>query len=74
VHGLGEIGALQFTDLNPEQTPFQRRYVNYVKRCDELERKLRFIIKEIDAFGGLSNLSAHISKIHSIVALGQKTQ
>ena len=32
VHGLGEIGALQFTDLNLEQTPFQRRYVNYVKR------------------------------------------
>ena len=32
VHGLGESGALQFTDLNLEQTPFPRRYVNYVKR------------------------------------------
>ena len=32
VHNLGELGALQFTDLNPEQTPFQRRYVSYIKR------------------------------------------
>jgi V-type H+-transporting ATPase subunit a len=51
VHALGELGALQFTDLNPEQTAFQRRYVTYVKRCDELERKLRFILKEIETFG-----------------------
>eukprot|EP00629_Pelagomonadales_sp_RCC1024_P005790 CAMPEP_0119269228 /NCGR_PEP_ID=MMETSP1329-20130426/6713_1 /TAXON_ID=114041 /ORGANISM="Genus nov. species nov., Strain RCC1024" /LENGTH=866 /DNA_ID=CAMNT_0007269225 /DNA_START=41 /DNA_END=2638 /DNA_ORIENTATION=- len=67
VHGLGEIGALQFTDLNLEQTPFQRRYVNYVKRCDELERKLRFIIKEIDAFG-LSNLSRNSVKSDAVSA------
>jgi V-type H+-transporting ATPase subunit a len=31
-------------------TPFQRRYVSYVKRCDELERKLRFFVNEIDRF------------------------
>ena len=31
-------------------TPFQRRYVSYVKRCDELERKLRFFHSEIDKF------------------------
>jgi V-type H+-transporting ATPase subunit a len=51
VHNLGELGALQFTDLNPEQTPFQRRYVSYIKRCDEMERKLRYMGKEIEAFG-----------------------
>jgi len=45
---LGKIGAIQFTDLNPELTPFQRRYVSYVKRCDELERKLRFFTQEIE--------------------------
>ena len=32
VSNLGQLGALQFTDLNPEQTPFQRRYVSYIKR------------------------------------------
>ena len=31
-------------------TPFQRRYVSYVRRCDELERKLRFFAGEIDKF------------------------
>lgn len=31
-------------------TPFQRRYVSYVKRCDELERKLRFFNGEIEKF------------------------
>lgn len=36
--------------MNPDLTPFQRRYVSYVKRCDELERKLRFFVNEIDKF------------------------
>lgn len=31
-------------------TPFQRRYVSYVKRCDELERKLRYFAGEIEKF------------------------
>jgi V-type H+-transporting ATPase subunit a len=36
--------------LNPELTPFQRRYVSFVKRCDELERKLRFFSGECEKF------------------------
>lgn len=36
--------------MNPDLTPFQRRYVSYVKRSDELERKLRFVAGEIDKF------------------------
>lgn len=36
--------------MNPDLTPFQRRFVSYVKRCDELERKLRFFSGEIDKF------------------------
>jgi len=47
---LGKIGVIQFTDLNPDLTPFQRRYVSYVKRCDELERKLRFFASACDSF------------------------
>jgi len=48
---LGKMGILQFTDLNPDLTPFQRRYVSYVKRCDEIEKKLRFFYGELDKFG-----------------------
>jgi len=47
---LGKLGIIQFTDLNPDLTPFQRRYVSYVKRCDELERKIRYISAEIEKF------------------------
>lgn len=47
---LGRMGVIQFTDLNPDLTPFQRRYVSYVKRCDELERKLRYFSNEIERF------------------------
>jgi len=36
--------------LNPELTPFQRRYVSQVKRCEDLERKLRFFASECDKF------------------------
>ncbi len=28
--------------LNPEVSPFQRNFVSEVKRCDEMERRLRF--------------------------------
>lgn len=51
INDLGRLGVIQFTDLNPELTPFQRRYMTYIKRCDELERKLRFLKKEVDKFG-----------------------
>lgn len=44
---LGVLGCVQFTDLNPELTPFQRRYVSYIKRCDEIERKIRYINGEV---------------------------
>ena len=40
----------EWLQLNPDLTPFQRRYVSYVKRCDELERKLRFFSNEIGKF------------------------
>ena len=47
IRDLGTIGCFQFTDLNPELTPFQRRYVAFVKRCDEIERKIRYVNWEV---------------------------
>ena len=47
IRELGQLGCLQFTDLNPDLTPFQRRYVAYIKRCDEIERKIRYIHGEV---------------------------
>ena len=47
IRELGQLGCVQFTDLNPDLTPFQRRYVSYIKRCDEMERKIRYIHGEV---------------------------
>ena len=47
VSELGSLGLVEFKDLNVEINAFQRRFVNEIRRCDEMERKLRFLDKEI---------------------------
>jgi hypothetical protein len=48
---LGELGLLQFRDLNADKSPFQRTFANQVKRCGEMSRKLRFFKDQIDKAG-----------------------
>ncbi|XP_061411967.1 V-type proton ATPase 116 kDa subunit a 1-like [Lethenteron reissneri] len=48
---LGELGLVQFRDLNGRVSAFQRKFVNEVKRCEELERILRFLDKQMSAAG-----------------------
>ncbi|XP_047315253.1 V-type proton ATPase subunit a1 [Impatiens glandulifera] len=48
---LGELGLLQFRDLNADKSPFQRTFVNQVKRCTEMSRKLRFLKDQIHKAG-----------------------
>ncbi|XP_016108511.1 V-type proton ATPase 116 kDa subunit a-like [Sinocyclocheilus grahami] len=38
VSELGELGIVEFRDLNPNVNAFQRKYVNEVRRCEELEK------------------------------------
>lgn len=63
IQQLGDLGVIQFTDLNGDLTPFQRRYVSYVKRCDEMERKMRYFETEMTKF--------HIAESHASSGLGQ---
>uniref|UniRef100_A0A8C7ZZI1 V-type proton ATPase subunit a n=1 Tax=Oryzias sinensis TaxID=183150 RepID=A0A8C7ZZI1_9TELE len=37
---LGELGLVEFRDLNPNVNAFQRKYVNEIKKCEEMERIL----------------------------------
>ncbi|XP_010253515.1 PREDICTED: V-type proton ATPase subunit a1-like [Nelumbo nucifera] len=48
---IGELGLLQFKDLNADKSPFQRTFVNQVKRCGEMSRKLRFFKDQITKAG-----------------------
>jgi V-type H+-transporting ATPase subunit a len=48
---LAELGLLQFKDLNPDKSPFQRTYANQVKRCGEMARKLRYFHDQIAKAG-----------------------
>lgn len=59
ISDLGKLGMIQFTDLNPELTAFQRRYVAYMKRIDELERKLSFFANEVSP----SSIGLHKSRV-----------
>ncbi|CAC5402301.1 ATPeV0A [Mytilus coruscus] len=38
---LGELGLVQFKDLNPDVNAFQRKFVSEILRCDEMERRLK---------------------------------
>uniref|UniRef100_A0A7N6AIE6 V-type proton ATPase subunit a n=1 Tax=Anabas testudineus TaxID=64144 RepID=A0A7N6AIE6_ANATE len=37
---LGELGLVEFRDLNPSVNAFQRKHVNEIKKCEEMERIL----------------------------------
>ncbi|PHT46685.1 V-type proton ATPase subunit a1 [Capsicum baccatum] len=48
---LGQLGLIQFRDLNAEKSPFQRTFVNQVKRCVEMSRKLRYFKDQMHKAG-----------------------
>lgn len=54
---LGDLGLLQFKDLNADKSPFQRTYATQIKRCGEMARKLRFFKEQM--------LKAGVSPKHS---------
>uniref|UniRef100_A0A673WYZ4 V-type proton ATPase subunit a n=1 Tax=Salmo trutta TaxID=8032 RepID=A0A673WYZ4_SALTR len=44
---LGEMGLVEFRDINPSVNSFQRRFVSEIKRCEEMERILGYLLREI---------------------------
>jgi hypothetical protein len=50
LEALGDLGAISFHDLNPDLTPFQRRFTKHIRRCDELERIIRYFEDEMGKY------------------------
>ncbi|EMD34353.1 hypothetical protein CERSUDRAFT_86474 [Gelatoporia subvermispora B] len=45
---LGELGDVQFKDMNPDVNPFQRSFVGEIRRIDEMARRVRFFSTQIE--------------------------
>eukprot|EP01156_Anaeramoeba_ignava_P017883 Anaeramoba_ignava/a90244_122.p1 GENE.a90244_122~~a90244_122.p1 ORF type:complete len:867 (+),score=272.03 a90244_122:20-2620(+) len=58
---LGEMGAIQFIDTNTTLKSFERSYINEVRRCDEIERKLRYFDLQIES-ASFEIRSQHLEK------------
>nr|GMD07083.1 V-type proton ATPase subunit A3 [Ipomoea batatas] len=48
---LGDLGLIQFKDLNADKSPFQRTYAAQIKRSGEMARKLRFFKDQMSKAG-----------------------
>lgn len=44
---LGKLALVQFNDLNPEQSAFQRSFSANVRLCDDMQRRIRFLHTQI---------------------------
>ncbi|PXF47868.1 V-type proton ATPase subunit a3 [Gracilariopsis chorda] len=51
---LGELGLCQFKDLNENQSAFQRSFSDNVRRCDEMQRVIRYLVDQINEVPQLS--------------------
>eukprot|EP00737_Agarophyton_chilense_P000246 gb/GEZJ01000281.1/.p1 GENE.gb/GEZJ01000281.1/~~gb/GEZJ01000281.1/.p1 ORF type:complete len:865 (-),score=129.97 gb/GEZJ01000281.1/:967-3561(-) len=62
VDELGKLGIVQFKDLNPEQSAFQGSFSADVRRCDDMQRRIRFLVSQIEHDPNLSLPDMRIPK------------
>ncbi|KAI8062149.1 V-type ATPase, V0 complex, 116kDa subunit family [Gongronella butleri] len=47
IAAMGDMGMVQFRDLNPEVNAFQRSFVSEIRRLDEMERQCRYFQQQL---------------------------
>lgn len=52
---LGKLGIVQFNDLNPNQSAFQRSFSANVRLCDDMQRRIRFLHSQINSHPHLTS-------------------
>uniref|UniRef100_A0A8D2DXT8 V-type proton ATPase subunit a n=1 Tax=Sciurus vulgaris TaxID=55149 RepID=A0A8D2DXT8_SCIVU len=48
---LGELGLVEFRDLNASVSAFQRRFTVDIRRCEELEKTFTFLQEQVQRAG-----------------------
>jgi len=49
VDELGKLGLIEFRDVKPDVSAFQRNFLNKVRRCNEMEGEIRFFEHQLSA-------------------------
>ncbi|RNE96111.1 putative vacuolar proton translocating ATPase subunit A [Trypanosoma conorhini] len=68
---LGQLAEFQFLDLNTDVSAFQRDFVQEVRRCDEMERKLRYLHEEIER-AGVTGVPGQVGERETMFSLEHK--